>query len=348
MRQREALLDLVDLRGERARIGGVALEYLDRHRAAVRRAQQAVDDLQLALLAVAVVAALRQFAAAPLHIARRHVVEHQHAVPQVLAGERRLDRRLALPEPVERDIELVLVDRPQTEDLAKAGSRGERVEHAGGGELGGRRNQPRHDHRDDEVTTTVATRPEQTIESDVAQGAEYGRDMAVRQCAAHHDGLLTGRRDFPALEQRAQASDDLGRPIGQIGDRAPTAFGKPFKLFGHEMAMNQTCYALVTRTGTPIALYCRMREEVDTLVHSAHGSVFDTITTNTFASSRTVLPPVPVLQAFEGHAAPLFQRILIGCQQCSILAALRDTLLPKLVSGELRVKDAEKFIGRAV
>ena len=30
------------------------------------------------------------------------------------------------------------------------------------------------------------------------------------------------------------------------------------------------------------------------------------------------------------------------------LAALRDTLLPKLISGELRVKDAEKFIGRAV
>ena len=91
---------------------------------------------------------------------------------------------------------------------------------AAGREHTGRRNQPRHDHRDDEVTTTVASRPEQTIESDVAQGAEYGRDMAVRQRAAHHDGLLTGRRDFPALEQRAQAFDDLGWPIGQIGDRA--------------------------------------------------------------------------------------------------------------------------------
>jgi type I restriction enzyme S subunit len=30
------------------------------------------------------------------------------------------------------------------------------------------------------------------------------------------------------------------------------------------------------------------------------------------------------------------------------LAVLRDTLLPRLVSGELRVKDAENFIGRAV
>src|SRR5207344_1290618 len=99
------------------------------------------------------------------------------------AGERRLDRRLALPEPVERDIELVLVDRPQTEHLAEARSCGERVEHAGGGE----------------VTTTVAGGPEQTIETDVTQGAEHGRDMAVRQRAAHHDGLLSGRRDFPAL-----------------------------------------------------------------------------------------------------------------------------------------------------
>jgi hypothetical protein len=37
--EREAALDLVDLRGERARVGGVALEHFDRHRAAVCRAQ---------------------------------------------------------------------------------------------------------------------------------------------------------------------------------------------------------------------------------------------------------------------------------------------------------------------
>jgi len=54
--EREARLDFVDLGAERARIGGVALEHLDRHRATVGSAQQAVDDLQLALLAVAVIA----------------------------------------------------------------------------------------------------------------------------------------------------------------------------------------------------------------------------------------------------------------------------------------------------
>ena len=220
MIEREALLDLVDLRGERARIGGVAFEHLDRHRTTVARAQQTVDDLQLALLAVAVVAELRQLAAAPLHIARRHVVEHQHAGAQMLASERLLDRLLTLAQPVEGNIKLVFVNRSKTKRLAEAEGGGERVEHAGGGELGSRRDQPRHNHRDDEVAAAVAGRPEQTIETDVAQRAEHGRHMPVRQRAAHHDGLLIGRRDLSPLEQRAQAFDNVGRPTGQVGDGA--------------------------------------------------------------------------------------------------------------------------------
>ena len=34
-------------------------------------------------------------------------------------------------------------------------------------------------------------------------------------------------------------------------------------------------------------------------------------------------------------------------EESRALAALRDTLLPKLISGELRVKDAERFVGRS-
>ena len=74
-------------------------------------------------------------------------------------------------------------------------------------------------------------------------------------------------------------------------------------LFGRDMAMNQTCYALATTTKTPFALHCQLREEVHALVHAAHGSVFDTITTKTFEVSRVVLPPPLVLKAFEKRAA---------------------------------------------
>jgi len=43
---------------------------------------------------------------------------------------------------------------------------------------------------------------------------------------------------------------------------------------------------------------------------------------------------------------PSVDRIIAAIHESRTLAALRDTLLPKLISGELRVKDAEKFIGR--
>ena len=112
-------------------------------------------------------------------------------------------------------------------------------------------------------------------------------------------------------------------------------------LFGGEMAMNQTCYALATKTETPFVLYCLLRHEIDALVHAAHGSVFDTITTSTFASSKVVLPPKAVLEDFEKTVSPIFHRILASTEESRTLAALRDVLLPKLMSGELRVKQME-------
>ena len=118
-------------------------------------------------------------------------------------------------------------------------------------------------------------------------------------------------------------------------------------LFGRDMAMNQTCYALATTTETPFALYCQLRVEIDALVHAAHGSVFDTITTSTFASSQVVLPARPALAAFEDRVVPIFQCIRQSIYESRTLAALRDTLLPKLMSGEIRVQDADKFIGVA-
>lgn len=113
-------------------------------------------------------------------------------------------------------------------------------------------------------------------------------------------------------------------------------------LFGREMAMNQTCYGLASTIGTPFALHCLLQDKIDEFVHTAHGSVFDTITTSTFASSRVILAPKPLLEAFENVISPLFQRILINTEESRTLAALRDVLLPKLLSGEIRVKDTSR------
>ncbi len=59
-------------------------------------------------------------------------------------------------------------------------------------------------------------------------------------------------------------------------------------------------------------------------------------------------PAQNVLAAFDNQVAPLFNRAFKITVQNQTLVALRDALLPKLISGELRVTDAEKFIGGRV
>ena len=55
----------------------------------------------------------------------------------------------------------------------------------------------------------------------------------------------------------------------------------------------------------------------------------------------TILPPAHVNEAFDSAAAPLLERILVAKRQSLTLASLRDALLPKLISGELRVAELE-------
>lgn len=59
-------------------------------------------------------------------------------------------------------------------------------------------------------------------------------------------------------------------------------------------------------------------------------------------------PPRPIAERFGSHVRPMFERVRDAANESSTLAALRDSLLPKLLSGEVRVGDAERFPGEAV
>ncbi len=65
-------------------------------------------------------------------------------------------------------------------------------------------------------------------------------------------------------------------------------------------------------------------------------------------SLTTLVPKSDVIRAFDAAVDPWVTRVLASCNESRTVAALRDALLPKLISGELRVKDAEAFVGRAV
>ncbi len=118
---------------------------------------------------------------------------------------------------------------------------------------------------------------------------------------------------------------------------------------GCDMTFNQSCYALKGKNGSGCyVVFLSAQRMVEQLKAMAHGSVFSTITRQTFDAVRTVLPPEKVLQQFEENSASVFDRILGNVNESRTLAQLRDTLLPKLISGELRVPDAERIVGGAV
>ncbi len=63
------------------------------------------------------------------------------------------------------------------------------------------------------------------------------------------------------------------------------------------------------------------------------------------ARYELVLPPKPVAEAFATQVRPSIDRMIAAIHESHKLAALRDALLPKLISGELRIADAERYMG---
>jgi type I restriction enzyme S subunit len=80
----------------------------------------------------------------------------------------------------------------------------------------------------------------------------------------------------------------------------------------------------------------------------AEGTVFGAITKDAFLSIKCVVPPTELVQRFEQLCCPIDEKIERAERESRTLAALRDALLPKLIRGEIRVKDAEQFLKERV
>lgn len=55
----------------------------------------------------------------------------------------------------------------------------------------------------------------------------------------------------------------------------------------------------------------------------------------------SVVPTADVARAFEAVVKPIFQKVFANREQAQTLSTLRDTLLPRLISGQLRLPEAQ-------
>ena len=67
-----------------------------------------------------------------------------------------------------------------------------------------------------------------------------------------------------------------------------------------------------------------------------------------FSKFEFVDPTGDIKEKFSSITLPMFEKIINNVAEKQSLAELRDTLLPKLMSGEIRVKDAEQEVDAAV
>ena len=85
-------------------------------------------------------------------------------------------------------------------------------------------------------------------------------------------------------------------------------------------------------------------ENLDHIKGISGGSTFAEISKKVFRPVPIVVPSERVLAAYEALVRPLYDCIVANAKESSSLAQTRDLLLPKLMSGEIRLTEAEKAV----
>lgn len=131
-----------------------------------------------------------------------------------------------------------------------------------------------------------------------------------------------------------------------ISVRAPVG---DINMASEKCAIGRGVAAARHKTGARSYSHQFMRSIEDVFTRfEAEGTVFGSIGKDDFHAIPCVMPPRGLVLAFEQALAPIDSRIEVNEHESRTVTALRDALLPKLVSGQLRVRDAEGFVGRVL
>lgn len=116
--------------------------------------------------------------------------------------------------------------------------------------------------------------------------------------------------------------------------------------------INQRVGRLVTRAGlTDIGMvYCAVRDPAYKVYaeSQSHGSAQANVSGAALLAYPLVIPRPDVLYSFNRIVEPLLESTLANHEQAQTLTQLRDTLLPRLISGQLRLPEVEALIEEAV
>jgi type I restriction enzyme S subunit len=147
------------------------------------------------------------------------------------------------------------------------------------------------------------------------------------------------------------SDSDRGRYSLAVGDILVARMADPGKSAIVESSVDAVFASYLVRLKTEslahayyVYGFLKSDDYADYAAASKSGSVQANMNAKVIVSARLAIPPVELLEAHLARILPLRHMLMSRLNESSSLAELRDTLLPKLMSGEIRVRDAEKVV----
>ncbi|OYT97317.1 MAG: type I restriction endonuclease subunit S [Pseudomonas sp. PGPPP3] len=119
-------------------------------------------------------------------------------------------------------------------------------------------------------------------------------------------------------------------------------------LLANPSTANQACCGLIPRVYSRAFTFICARRERAALASKSSGSAQQNLNKGLVSNHPVLLPPKEVLSVFEDVAGAALDGWIASEQQTQTLTQLRDTLLPRLISGQLRLPDAEQAVEEAL
>ena len=200
---------------------------------------------------------------------------------------------------------------------------------------------------------------------EIPKGWEVGKlgdflEQRVERCVA---SVETAARPYVPID--CISSKSLFLTVSKPGEEAQSSLIKFYKgdlLFGamrpyfHKVCIapfdgttRSTAFVLHPKKNNDFAFTTLLLHHPETIDYATRHSTGSTIPyalwTGSLEAMPAIVPPSDIRKAFDQVVRPMLTRIPEPYFQNRTLDIMRDTLLPKLISGELRIRDTERIIG---
>ena len=153
---------------------------------------------------------------------------------------------------------------------------------------------------------------------------------------SNHPAVYTSRGEIDITEEGYNSTSTKLMPKGTVlfTSRAPIGY---ISIAQNDICTNQGFKSLVPKKAGTCFLYCFLKYVTPEIENKSTGSTFKEASGSLMKSLQVIIPEQNVFEEFEAIVSPLFARIESLEKENSRLSLLRDTLLPRLMSGEIEI-----------